>query len=103
MESADTCPTTSLITSVCRTKSDLNESEIEEIIRVAGHLQMMADLNGSDVFIDCLWRGREDQAVVVAQAKPSTGKSLYSEFIVGQRILRDNEPGAFMLSRLASM
>ncbi|KYP81288.1 sensor histidine kinase [Ferroacidibacillus organovorans] len=95
MESVDANPTASLITSVCRTKSDLNEAEIKEIVRVAGHLQMMADLNGSDVFIDCLWRGREDQAVVVAQAKPATGKSLYSEFIVGQRILRDNEPGVF--------
>ncbi|QSO53985.1 sensor histidine kinase [Alicyclobacillus curvatus] len=84
-----------LIAAVCQSKTDLAQDEIDEVIRVANQLQMMSDLNTSDVFIDCLWRGRSDQAVVVAQAKPNTGRSLYSEFIVGQRILRDNEPGVF--------
>ncbi len=79
----------------CTQKTDLTPLEIEEIIGVSQWIQMMADLYGSDVFIDCLWQGRKDQAVVVAQAMPSTGKSLYSECIVGQRILRDNEPGVF--------
>ncbi|MDQ0189494.1 sensor histidine kinase [Alicyclobacillus cycloheptanicus] len=84
-----------LIAAVCQSKTDLTADEIEEVIRLAGQLQTMADLNRADVFIDCLWRGRSDQAVVVAQSKPNTGGSLYSEFIVGQRILRDNEPGVF--------
>jgi two-component sensor histidine kinase len=84
-----------LIRRECEEKTDLTRLEIEEIVRVAEQLQVMADLYGSDVFIDCLLRGRTDQAVVIAQAKPNTGKSLYSEFIVGQRILRDNEPGVF--------
>lgn len=87
--------TANLITTVCESKTDLTRDEIDEVVRVAGGLQTMSDLNGADVFIDCLWRGRVDQAVVVAQAKPNTARSLYSEFIVGQRILRDNEPGVF--------
>ena len=74
---------------------DLEAGDIEELANTAEQLQVMADVSGSDVFIDCLCKGRLDQAVVVAQAKPNTARSLYSEYIVGQIILRDNEPGVF--------
>jgi two-component sensor histidine kinase/PAS domain-containing protein len=76
-------------------KTLLDSSDVDILIRVAEQLQTIADLSGCDVFIDCLVRDRPDLAVVVAQAKPATARSLYSEYIVGQLILRDNEPGVF--------
>ena len=51
---------------------DLEAEDIEELANTAEQLQVMADVSGSDVFIDCLCKGRLDQAVVVAQAKPQS-------------------------------
>lgn len=84
-----------LIKDLCESHTTLNRSQIEELEQLATQLQAMADLNGTDIFIDCLLSRRGDQAIVVAQAKPSTARSLYSQFIVGQTILKDNEPGVF--------
>jgi two-component sensor histidine kinase len=83
------------IQELCSAMTDLTPEEINEVIRIESQLQVMADLYGSDVFIDCLVKDRIDQAVVVAHAQPETGPSLYSSKIVGQPILRDNEPGVF--------
>ncbi|MHB1630321.1 MAG: sensor histidine kinase [Bacilli bacterium] len=83
------------IRELAQQKIDLEEADIEELVKTAEQLQVMADVSGSDVFIDCLCKGRPDHAIVVAQAKPKTARSLYSEYIVGQLILRDNEPGVF--------
>jgi two-component sensor histidine kinase len=80
---------------LCREMTDLSEGDIRNLEQLNDHIQLMADLYGCDVFIDCLVRGRSDQAIVVAEAKPRTTKSLYSESLIGLRILRDNEPGVF--------
>ncbi|MBX6354161.1 MAG: sensor histidine kinase [Thermoflavifilum sp.] len=83
------------IRQLAQKRTRLDEHDVEALMRVADQLQTIADLSGCDVFIDCLVHGRTDLAVVVAQAKPATARSLYSEYVVGQLILRDNEPGVF--------
>ncbi len=54
---------------------------------------MIADLVRADVFIDCLIKD-SDVAIVVAEAKPSIGKSMYESSVVGQLAYRVNEPAA---------
>ncbi len=83
------------IRELCEIHTTLENSAIEELEYIANQLQKIADLNGTDIFIDCLITGHDDHAIVVAQAKPNTATSLYSQIIVGQVILKDNEPGVF--------
>ncbi|PTX64651.1 two-component sensor histidine kinase [Melghirimyces profundicolus] len=80
---------------ILQEKTGLERADIEELTKVTTQLQLMADLYGADIFLDCLVRGRSDQAVVVAEAKPRTSRSLYTESFTGKLILKDNEPGVF--------
>jgi two-component system, sensor histidine kinase PdtaS len=59
---------------------------------VAGQLQLWADVSQADVFIDCLLPGM-DAAIVVAEAHPQNGKSLYRLPVTGEIALKENEPG----------
>jgi two-component system, sensor histidine kinase PdtaS len=74
--------------------SFLREEDIRMIEELSKHLQLFADLSQSDVFIDCLLPGAEE-AIVVAEAHPITGKSLYREPVVGKIAYKENEPGVF--------
>ncbi len=60
-------------------------------------MQLFSDLSQSDVFIDCLLPGGEE-AIVVAEAHPMTGKSLYREPVVGKIAYKENEPGGILLA-----
>jgi two-component system, sensor histidine kinase PdtaS len=74
--------------------SFLRKKDIEIIEEMSKHLQLFANLSQADVFIDCLLPGGEE-AIVVAEAHPITGKSLYSEPVVGKIAYKENEPGVF--------
>ena len=69
---------------------DNEDWEILEVI--ARNLQLIADVAQCDVFIDCP-TDDPDVAIVVAEAKPRTSKSLYKGRVSGQRAIRFNEPG----------
>jgi len=57
-------------------------------------LELIADLNGADMFIDCL---REDGiAVVVAQARPRGVSSNYQKSAVGRVARREDEPAVYL-------
>ena len=81
----------SAIAELCRTHTPLAEEDIAIIEDIARHLQFIADISQADVFIDCP-TGKSDRAVVVAQAAPTTARSLYRSSVVGHLALSSNEP-----------
>lgn len=80
-----------MLEELCQQYSDLTAVDIQEIVKISGCLNSIADLMGSDVFIDCRTRD-PDIAIVVAQARPSNLKSLYQGSVVGEFAHRSKEP-----------
>lgn len=78
---------------LCETHTCLNENDIIQLEKVEEQLQLMADLSGGDIFIDVMTR-EAGVAVVVAEAKPSQGKSNYQRSVVGELAYRHHEPAA---------
>ncbi|WP_312471527.1 sensor histidine kinase [Neobacillus sp.] len=70
----------------------LSEEDVSIIWEISSKLQLWADVSQADVFIDCLIPTK-DAAIVVAEAHPQTGKSLYQLSVKGEIALRQNEPG----------
>lgn len=79
------------IAELCKTYTTLTDEDIAIIEDIARHLQFMADICQADVFIDCPTED-PDRAVVVAQASPTTARSLYRSSVVGHMALSRNEP-----------
>lgn len=79
---------------LCWTHTALPDEAVEQLERVASSIQYIADLTGTDVFIDCLDREGET-AIVVAQAKPSGETSAYHKTVLGQAALREKEPAVY--------
>ena len=80
-----------MIELLCTEHTDLPPDDICKIQQVVKIIDVVADLVESDVFVDCLTRD-PDLAVVVAQAKPFNGKSLYHRSVIGEFAHRSNEP-----------
>lgn len=76
---------------LCFKYTNLNNEDINIIENIAKTIQFIADSTGSDVFIDCP-TSHNDEAIVVAEAKPSNQVSLYKEKVVGKLAIRRNEP-----------
>jgi two-component sensor histidine kinase/PAS domain-containing protein len=76
----------------CRTHTDLGEADIQILLEVNHSLRIVHDLEGGDIFIDCLTPTGE-QAVVIAQLCPPDTN--YPRNIVGELMLPSNEPGVF--------
>lgn len=81
------------IRSLCRENTDLSHEDIMELEKLSTTLQTTAELVDADVFLDCLTEDR-DRAIVVAEARPLSGKSNYDESVVGKFAYRRNEPAA---------
>ncbi|WP_338081065.1 sensor histidine kinase [Clostridium tetanomorphum] len=82
-----------MIRKLCREYTNLSNKDIEKLENIEDILQGIADLAKADVFIDCPTRDT-NEAIVVAEAKPTTVPSMYTKTVVGQLALRDNEPAA---------
>ena len=76
---------------LCYKYTTLMEKDIEIIENIAKTVQFIADSTGCDVFIDCPTTDI-NEAIVVAEAKPTDQTSLYREKVVGLLALRQNEP-----------
>lgn len=76
---------------LCLSATTLCEEDIRIMEDLASKLQIFADLSQADMFIDCPTADRSS-ALVVAQASPSTARSLYSGSVVGQLATAGNEP-----------
>lgn len=76
---------------LCLKYTSLTDNDIEIIENINKTIQFIADSTGCDVFLDCP-TSHIDEAIVVAEAKPSNQMSLYKEKVVGKLALRQNEP-----------
>jgi len=79
------------VAEICRQYADLRNEDIKIIEKMAEMLQIVADLTQADIFIDCVTKD-PDAAIVVAEAKPRTARSLYRFTVAGQLALKKNEP-----------
>lgn len=80
------------IRNLCRNKTFLDESNIQKVIDVSESLDVMANFNETDMFIDVLSRDK-NSAIVVYHARPTDYQSIYMQEVIGEEALRENEPG----------
>lgn len=78
---------------LCEKYSNLTSKDIQKLNDISQMLQLIADFVRADVFINCLVKD-SDVAIVVAEAKPSTGETMYENTVVGELAYRENEPAA---------
>lgn len=83
-----------LIDSLCGIHTNLSHRDIDKIKSVASQLDLIADLNQANVFIDCPTKEGK-HAIVVAEAKPSTAHSVYKKQVVGKFAYEAFEPAVF--------
>lgn len=76
---------------LCKKHTDLSDNEISAIQSLAIVLQPIANLEDADIFIDCPCSDGKN-AIVVAEAKPERGISLYKKTVVGLLAKPENEP-----------
>ncbi|WP_141201608.1 sensor histidine kinase [Paludifilum halophilum] len=79
------------IEELCKEHTSLMDEDIRQICDLSRKLRMIADLSQAHVFIDCPVKNGP-HAVVVAEASPSTGSSLYRKSVVGQWAYEMYEP-----------
>ena len=79
---------------LCRRYTRLEQEDILALEKLELFVPLIADLTGSDIFIDCM-APEQQAAIVVAWASPSHSPSLYSRSVVGDLALRENEPAVF--------
>lgn len=78
---------------ICRHFTDLAEEDIAYIEDLAGKLSAVAELTGTDIFIDALTDNRTD-AIVLAWARPGR-RSLYRHSVVGEIAYATREPAVY--------
>lgn len=78
-----------IIRELCEEYTNLTKEDIECIIEFSKSINMMAQVNESDAFIDVPSKNK-DEAVVVAEGRVE--KSVYTDSVVGKLALRANEP-----------
>lgn len=75
-------------------RSGLDESSIEKLMQIEAILPLMADLAGSDLFIDCMEKS-DGRMYVAAQAGPGHMPSAYENSVVGCFAEREDEPAIY--------
>ncbi|WP_245998045.1 sensor histidine kinase [Siminovitchia terrae] len=83
---------------ICRTHTQLSEEDIAEIEKIESNLQLIADLNQANIFIDCPTQELK-HAIIVAEAVPSNGNSLYDRPVTGEFAYEAFEPAVFFTLR----
>lgn len=84
--------------SLCKLHTDLIEDDIRKINEVVKNLPLIADLNQANVFVDCPTKEKK-HAIVVAEAAPTTAKSVYKNSVVGKFAYETFEPAVFYVLR----
>ncbi|MHC0036394.1 sensor histidine kinase [Pseudoneobacillus sp. C159] len=83
---------------LCRLHTNLSEEDVQRIKEISIQLPLIADLNKANVFVDCPTKeGRH--AIVVAEAIPTTAKSVYKKPVVGKFAYEAFEPSVFYTLR----
>lgn len=78
---------------ICSQKTDLSLLDIQRLEELCCQLPLIAELTGTDVFVDCMTT--DGGVVVAAQASPATTASAYKQNVVGQYVLREREPAVY--------
>ncbi|WP_083402496.1 sensor histidine kinase [Bacillus sp. MUM 116] len=86
------------VATLCQLHTDLSDEDIQKIQEVVQNLQLIADLNQANVFIDCQTREKK-HAIVVAEAAPTTAKSVYKNPVIGKFAYETFEPAVFYTFR----
>lgn len=89
-----------MLRTICESKTRLSSAEIAQLEEIAAQLPLFAEITGADLFIDCLLS--ETEAVVVAQARPTSAYSSYEKMIVGESALLENEPALFHAASISA-
>lgn len=79
---------------LCLAQTSLGEQDIVALEQVERNLPLIAELTCCDVFIDCYDRTLRT-VMVVAQAGPHIGGSVYEHAVTGKTALRDKEPAVY--------
>ena len=89
----------SRIYELCREYTPLTDSDIEVIEAMQPSLQLIANMVGCDVFIDCI---TEDisTAIVICEANPENVPSAYAKSVVGMLARKEDEPAVERTIRL---
>ena len=83
---------------LCKKYTDLTDEEIKTIEQVSSSLQLIANLEDADAFVDCPCP--DGDAIVVSEAKPSYTQSSYKKSVVGMLAKQENEPAVARTLRL---
>ncbi|MCM3761957.1 sensor histidine kinase [Alkalihalobacillus oceani] len=83
-----------MVQELCLNYTNLSAEDIEVIQGVAANLQLIADLNKANIFIDCLTKEGQ-HAIVVAEASPATALPVYENPVVGKFAYEAFEPAVF--------
>jgi two-component system, sensor histidine kinase PdtaS len=83
--------TNNTIKELCFHHTNLTEKDVEILMGIAVNLPIIADINKANIFIDCLTKEGK-HAIVVAEASPTTTKSLYIKPTVGKFAYEAFEP-----------
>ncbi len=83
-----------ILRELCVKYTVLTDSEIMLLESVEKSLPFIADLTGSDVFID-IFDEDTKHAVVAAQARPQFGTSRYDRLVVGMPAKQQDEPAVY--------
>ncbi|SMD15008.1 sensor histidine kinase [Sporomusa malonica] len=79
--------------SLCQQYTDLNLSEVDDLENMVQQLPIIAELTGTDIFIDALLKNGVD-SIVLAWVHPP-GRSLYKQSVVGEIAYATKEPAVF--------
>ncbi|WP_066288666.1 sensor histidine kinase [Bacillus sp. FJAT-29937] len=83
---------------LCRLHTNLSSDDVKRIEEVVVNLPLIADLNKANVFVDCPTK-EGNHAIVVAEAVPTTTKSVYKKPVVGKFAYEAFEPSVFFTLR----
>lgn len=89
----------SVIYELCKEYTPLTDSEIEVIETMQPSLQIIANMIGCDVFIDCITSDIQT-AVVICEANPENVPSAYAKSVVGMLARKEDEPAVERSIRL---
>jgi two-component sensor histidine kinase len=86
---------------LCTQYTDLSESDISQLEIMAGKLSFIAELTGTDIFIDALTSNGVD-AIVLAWAHP-LNTSAYRHNVVGEVAYATQEPAVYQVFKTTEM
>lgn len=78
------------IRELCKEYTNLTDEDVDKIIEISSSIEIVANLEECDAFIDVPSKN-SDEAIVVAEGRKK--ESIYIDSVVGKKALRINEPG----------